>query len=77
MPLIEVSVRRGRDHAQLHSLMRALHDAATSVLDVPDASVRVILHEVSADHWMAGGVTLAEAARQRQADQRGPDEGAR
>ena len=63
MPLIEVAVRRGRDQDQLREFMRALHDVAVTTLGIPDAAVRVILREIDADHWMAGGLTLAELAQ--------------
>ncbi|EFC81438.1 tautomerase family protein [Parafrankia sp. EUN1f] len=62
MPLIDVSVAHGRTPRELRALMRELHLAARRALDVPDASIRVIVREVPRTHWATGDVTLAERA---------------
>ena len=62
MPIIEVSIRRGRETAQLNDLMRAIHDATKSVLGTADGNIRVLVREVEGELWMAGRVTLAESA---------------
>jgi len=60
MPFIDVSLVEGRTAEQLTDLITALTDAATSALDVPRDSVRVVLREVPATHWAAGGTSIAE-----------------
>lgn len=63
MPIINVSIRSGRDQEQLNDLMRALHDATKEVLGTADSNIRVLLHEIEGEHWMSGRVTLAEMSR--------------
>lgn len=62
MPIIEVSIRRGRETAQLNELMRAIHDATQRVLGTADGNIRVLVREVEGELWMSGRVTLAESA---------------
>lgn len=63
MPLVQVSLREGRDPAQLRALISALTRAVVDTLDTPLESVRVILSEVPGTHWAAGDVTLEEKTR--------------
>jgi 4-oxalocrotonate tautomerase len=60
MPIIEVTLVEGRTPERLHALIAALTDAACGSLDAPRDSVRVVLREVPATHFAAGGVTIAE-----------------
>lgn len=62
MPIIDISIRRGRETEQLNELMRAIHEATKAVLQTADGNIRVIVREVEAEHWMSGGRTLAEIA---------------
>jgi 4-oxalocrotonate tautomerase len=64
VPLVEVTLAEGRTPDQLRALLRELHDAVVRAVDAPPDSVRVIIREVPATHWSAGGVTLAERAGQ-------------
>lgn len=64
MPIIDVTMVSGRSPEVLRDLVDRLTDAAVESLDAPRESVRVILREVPATHFAAGGVTIAE----RQAD---------
>ncbi|GAB2729163.1 tautomerase family protein [Kitasatospora kifunensis] len=63
MPLIEITLAEGREYARLRTLMHRIHEAVRDTLDVPDASVRVIVREVPPTHWSAGDVTLQERER--------------
>jgi 4-oxalocrotonate tautomerase len=58
MPLIQVSLRKGRSPAALRQLAQSLTDAASTALDVPRGSIRVLLSEVPAEHWFVGGEPL-------------------
>jgi 4-oxalocrotonate tautomerase len=60
MPVIEVTMVEGRTAEQKLALIRALTDAAVGAVAAPRESVRVILREVPATHFAAGGVTIAE-----------------
>lgn len=59
MPIIDVSLIEGRSPERKAALIRELTDVAERVLEVPRASIRVLLREVPAEHWGIGG----EAAR--------------
>lgn len=63
MPLVEVTLVEGRDEVRLHRLIVALTSAVEESLDAPRESIRVVLREVPATHWAAGGVTIAERRR--------------
>ena len=60
MPFIDVSLVEGRSPEQLTALITALTDAANSAIGAPRDSIRVVLREVPATHWAAGGTTIAE-----------------
>lgn len=62
MPLIQVTMREGRDPAKIRTLMTALTEAAVEALDAPKETVRVIVNEVPGSHWANGDVTLDEKA---------------
>ncbi|QEH77246.1 4-oxalocrotonate tautomerase [Sphingomonas sp. C8-2] len=59
MPIIIVNLLTGRDQAKKSALIRELADAAVRALDVPLASVRVVLNEVPPEHWGIGNETKA------------------
>ncbi|MDH7639033.1 tautomerase family protein [Sphingomonas oryzagri] len=60
MPIITVNLLTGRDAAKKRVLIREIAAAAVRALDVPSASVRVILNEVPPEHWGIGNETKAE-----------------
>jgi 4-oxalocrotonate tautomerase len=60
MPFITVNLITGRDQARKRALIHEITDAAVRTLDVPAASVRVILNEVPPEHWGIGGETKAD-----------------
>ena len=62
MPIASITLLEGatpdRKRAAIASVTRALSES----LDLPPASVRVILTEVPASHWGVGGKSLADTA---------------
>lgn len=62
MPLIQVTLIEGRSGEAKSALIRELTEAAVRTLGSPPESVRVILQEVPAAHWGAGGVAKGPAA---------------
>lgn len=60
MPIITVNLLAGRDDARKRALVKELADATVRTLDVPLASVRVILNEVPPEHWGIGNETKAD-----------------
>lgn len=66
MPIIIVNLLSGRDAARKRALIREIAEAAVRTLDVPIASVRVVLNEVPPEHWGIGDETKAEQIAKKQ-----------
>jgi 4-oxalocrotonate tautomerase len=60
MPLVEVTLVEGRTSEQLRTLISRLTAAVVDSVGAPKENVRVVLREISATHWAAGDVTVAE-----------------
>lgn len=60
MPVMMINMLSGRTAEQKRALIRELTDAAVRTIDVEAHQVRVIINEISPDHWGAGGVSKAE-----------------
>jgi 4-oxalocrotonate tautomerase len=54
VPIISVKLIKGRTPEQKAALIRQLGEGAMRALAVPEASVRVILTEIDAEHWGIG-----------------------
>ena len=62
MPLIDVSIARGRSPEQLRALIAALHEAAVRSIDAVPDNVTVVVREVETELWARNGITIAERA---------------
>ena len=62
MPVIQVTMLEGRTSEQKREFMARLTSAATEALGSNPESVRVILTEVTADHFAVAGVPISERA---------------
>jgi 4-oxalocrotonate tautomerase len=60
MPLIQVTLARGRTPEQLAALGQALTDAAHEAVGAPRETVRVVINECEPEHWFVGGESIAE-----------------
>lgn len=60
MPLIEVSIARGRSPEQLRSLIDELHQAAEKAVGAVPENTTVIIREIDHEHWSRGNQTIAE-----------------
>ena len=60
MPLIEVSIARGRTPEQLRSLISALYHAAENSVGAAPENTTVIIREIEHEHWSRGDRTIAE-----------------
>jgi 4-oxalocrotonate tautomerase len=60
LPLIEVSIARGRTSEQLRSLIGALHRAAEDSVGAAPENTTVIVREIEHEHWSRGNQTIAE-----------------
>lgn len=59
MPLIQVTLARGRTPEQLDALGKALTEAAIDSIGVKPETVRVVLNECEPEHWFVGGESMA------------------
>ena len=59
MPIITVSLVEGRSAEAKNRLIENITNAVESTLGVPRQSVRILISEISADHWGVGGVSKA------------------
>jgi 4-oxalocrotonate tautomerase len=55
MPIIQVTMVRGRSVEQKHALIAAVSAAVAETLETPLERVRVTIYEVSPDDWGIGG----------------------
>ena len=60
MPLVQITLARGRTEAQKKALLQAVSEAVHQAIGAPLASIRVWLLEVEPSEFMAGGVLLAD-----------------
>ena len=60
MPLIDVSIAKGRNSQQLRALIDALHLAAEETVDAAPENITVIVREVDHEHWSRTNQTIAE-----------------
>jgi len=60
LPLIEVSIARGRTPEQLRSLIGELHGAAENAVGAAPENTTVIVREIEHEHWSRGNQTIAE-----------------
>jgi 4-oxalocrotonate tautomerase len=60
MPLIQVTLAKGRSPEQLQALGEAITAAVEESIGAPRESIRVVLTECEPQHWFVGGETLAD-----------------
>ncbi|GAA4707851.1 hypothetical protein GCM10023215_56180 [Pseudonocardia yuanmonensis] len=60
MPLIQVTLAKGRSPEQLRALGEALTTAAEEAVGAKRESIRVVLTECEPELWFAGGESLAD-----------------
>lgn len=59
MPLIQVTLAKGRTPEQLDALGKALTAAAEQAIGARRETIRVVLTECEPENWFAGGESLA------------------
>lgn len=60
MPIAMIHIAEGRSDEKKRALLHKVTQAIAESLDAPIESVRVLIQEVPATQWSAGGQTLAE-----------------
>ncbi|WP_300017549.1 2-hydroxymuconate tautomerase [Pseudonocardia sp.] len=59
MPLVQITLARGRTPEQLATLGAAVTAAVEESIGAPREAVRVVLRESEPEHWFVGGESLA------------------
>lgn len=59
MPLIQVTMIKGRSKKQKQDFFEGVTAVAVESFQVKSEQVRVVINEVSAEHWAVGGVSKA------------------
>lgn len=60
MPLVNVTMARGRSAADKKALLLAISDACVESIGAPRESIRVWINEVEATDFLAGSEVLAD-----------------
>lgn len=60
MPIIDVSIAKGRSPEQLRALMDALHKATETSIGALSDNITVLIREVEKEHWSRDNTTIEE-----------------
>lgn len=60
MPLIDISIAKGRTDDQLRALIDQVHRAAEETVDAAPENITVIVREVDTHLWARTNTTIAE-----------------
>ena len=60
MPLVQITLARGRTAEQLQALGEAVTAAVHEAVGAPRENVRVVITECEPEHWFVGGESLSE-----------------
>lgn len=60
MPIVEITLIEGRPFEKKKRMVKEVTDAIVASLDAPREAVRIIIREVPAWHFAAGGVVKGE-----------------
>ena len=59
MPLVQITLAKGRTAEQLQALGEAVTAAVHEAVGAPLQNVRVVINECEPEHWFVGGESLA------------------
>lgn len=62
MPLIDISIARGRTPEQLRALISGVHEVAATTVAAAPENITVIVREVDPELWARTNITVAERA---------------
>ncbi|WP_169250929.1 2-hydroxymuconate tautomerase [Brevibacterium sp. 'Marine'] len=60
MPLIDISIAKGRTPEQLRALIAGVHEVAAETTGAADENITVIVREVEKDLWSRTNTTITE-----------------
>lgn len=58
MPFIQINILEGRSPEKKERLIREVTDKVAEILEAPEQNVRVLIHEVAAEHWGIAGESV-------------------
>ena len=62
MPLIQINIVEGRSPEKKERLIREVSDLVAEVLEAPVENVRVMIQEMSPEHWGIAGESVKKRA---------------
>ena len=65
MPIVQVTLTRGRSPAVIRAMITKVTEAVVQSGVAPRENVRVLVHEIPAEHFAAGDTTIAERHAQQ------------
>ncbi len=60
MPVLRVSMWKGRTHEQKAELAKALTNVVTEILKAPPEATTIIFEEVDKENWAKGGNLVSD-----------------
>ncbi|WP_313420327.1 4-oxalocrotonate tautomerase family protein [Brevibacterium casei] len=60
LPLIDISIAKGRTPEQLRALIAGVHEVAATTTGAADENITVIVREVEKELWSRTNTTIAE-----------------
>ncbi|MFT9772245.1 tautomerase family protein [Brevibacterium casei] len=60
MPLIDISIAKGRTPEQLRALIAGVHEVVATTIGAADENITVIVREVEKELWSRTNTTIAE-----------------
>ncbi|RID88427.1 4-oxalocrotonate tautomerase [Peribacillus asahii] len=60
MPFIQIHILEGRSLEKKERLIREVTDKVAEVLEAPKQNVRVLIQEVTAEHWGIAGESVKQ-----------------
>lgn len=65
MPLIQIHIVEGRSPEKKERLIREVSDLVAEVLEAPVESVRVMIQEMSPEHWGIAGESVKKRKQKK------------
>jgi 4-oxalocrotonate tautomerase len=58
MPLIHITLTKGRTKEQIEELIHGVTNTVANVIEVPKDKTWVVINEVETEHWGLGGKSI-------------------
>ena len=60
MPLIQISLQKGRSPELIADLIKRTTRSVSETLDVEESKIRVLIYEIEPEHWGIGGLPASD-----------------